>query len=228
MNRAGRVLLRRLTHNVGWKLASLGVAVLLWLAVEGQPELVTVQQIPILYRGLPDGLVLGADAPGEVKAELRGPAGKLNQAALSEVYVAVNLEDVAAPGQQTFTLSNSDFSLPQGVTFLRAVPSQVQLSFDRIRSREVPVELRLTGQVPHGYRLARQEVSPARLRITGPERRINAVESAETDPIDLTSLVETTQLAVNAFIPDPRVQFETPPEPVVTVTLFIEKTAKAR
>src|SRR5579885_2736497 len=114
MNRFARFLSRRLTHNIGWKLASLVLAVLLWLAVEGQPELVTVQRIPILYRGLPDGMILGSEAPGEVKAELRGPAGKLNQASLSEVYVAVSLDRVAAPGQQTFTLSNDDFSLPGG------------------------------------------------------------------------------------------------------------------
>lgn len=224
MNNAGRVLWRRLTHNIGWKLGSLAVAVLLWFAVEGQPELVTMHEIPILYRNLAGGLVLGSDSLVEVRAELRGSSGKLSDPALAETFVALDLSRVTGPGEQTFTLANGDFSLPQGVTLLRAMPSQVRLNFDRIASREVPVHVRLNGEPAKGYRIASHEVTPEKLRISGPEGRVNQVESAETDAIDVQSLVETTQVQVNAFIADPRIQFQTPPAPVVSVTLKLEKT----
>src|SRR5262249_12078786 len=115
MNRHS-VIWRRLTHNLGWKLGSLGLAVLLWLAGEGQPECLPIRNMPILYRNLRRDLILASDAPADVRAELRGAAGKLTQSALSEVYLALDLSTVTAPGEQTFTLSSADFSLPQGVS----------------------------------------------------------------------------------------------------------------
>lgn len=214
------MLWRRLTHNLGWKLASLVLAVLLWFAVVGEPELVTLQSVPVLYRNLPRGLLLLSDAPESVRVELRGPSGRLSQAILSQVFVALDLSNVAGPGEQTFTLSSTEFSLPQGIAFLRAVPSQLRLDFDRIASRDVPVKIRLKGSPPPGYRVVGQEIAPNVLRVSGPERRIEGLAGAETDLIDVQRLTQTTQVKTNAFIPDPRVQFES--EPVVTVKLTIE------
>lgn len=217
----GSVMWRRLTHNLGWKLASLVLAVMLWLAVVGQQELVTIQAVPILYRNLPRGMILTSEAPGDVRAEMRGPSGKMTQAALSEAFLALDLSGVTGPGEQTFTLSSTDFSLPQGVSFLRAVPSQVRLRFDRIASREVPVRVRLQGPPPPGYRLAGQEVTPTLVRISGPEARVNGIEGAETDMIDVRAMTQTTEVKVNAFVAEARVQLESPP--VVTVRLTLEK-----
>lgn len=216
---------RRLTNNLIWKLASLILSVLLWFAVVGEPELVTIQPVPVLYRNLPRGLLLSSDAPAEVRAELRGPSGRLTRATLSDVFVAVDLAGVSTPGTQTFTLSQADFSLPQGVSFLRAVPSQVSLSVDLNASKSVPVLVQLTGQLPKGFRLAGKTVTPETLTVSGPEKRVSLIESAQTDPLDLGRFAQTTDVQVNAFLPEIRVQFES--APVVTVHLIIEKAEDA-
>lgn len=106
-------IVRRLTHHLGWKLASLGLAVLLWFAVVGEPELVAIQPVPLLYRNLPRNLMLLVEAPDQVRAELRGPSGRLTRDTLAEVFADVDLAGVTNPGTQTFTLSQSDFSLPR-------------------------------------------------------------------------------------------------------------------
>jgi hypothetical protein len=41
-----------ITRNLGWKLLSVALAVLLWITVEGEPELVTVQSVPVYYRNV--------------------------------------------------------------------------------------------------------------------------------------------------------------------------------
>lgn len=218
-------LWRRLTRNFVWKLASLALAVLLWSAVVGEPELVTVQAVPVLYRNLPRDLLLLSDTPGDVQAELRGPSGRLTRATLSEVFAALDLSSVNAPGEKTFTLSASDFSLPQGVTFLRAAPSQLRLRFDRMMTKDVPVQLRLKGTPPPGYRVTAQTVTPQTLEISGPESRINAVANAETDQVDIGGITQGFERTVNAFVADSRAQFQA--RPVVTVKIAIEKTEGA-
>jgi diadenylate cyclase len=212
---------RRLTHNFGWKLASLGLAVLLWFAVAGEPELVAIQSVPVLYRNLPATLLLLSDAPDQVRAELRGPSAKLTHATLSDAFAQLDLAGVAAPGDRTFTLSAADFILPQGVRFVRSVPSQVRLRFDRMLSKAVPVEIQLTGRLPAGYALAAESVEPPALQVSGPESSVSAIRSAQTDPVELSAITQTTDIKVNAFVTEARAQFESPP--VVTVRLTIQK-----
>jgi len=222
----GKWLWRRLTHNFGWKLLSLALSVLLWYLVVGEPELVTIQSVPLLYRNLPRHLMLLPDSPSEVRAELRGPSGKLTRSTLSDVFAALDLAGISGPGMQPFTLSEADFNLPQGVSFLRAIPSQVILSFDAILIKSVPVTIQLTGALPRGYRLAGKTVQPSTLNVSGPQARVSGIESAQTDRVSLNGLTQTTDIKVNALLSEARVQFES--SSVVTVHLIIEKTEDAR
>jgi YbbR domain-containing protein len=135
--------------------------------------------------------------------------------------VLLDLSDVKGPGERTFTLSDADFHLPQGVTFLRSVPSQLRVRFARLVSRDVPVNVRVSAPLPLGYRMARQEADPQVLRIAGPEGRVNSVTSADTDAIDLSGITASRDIKVTAFISDPQIRFEV--SPIVTVKLTIEK-----
>jgi len=215
---------RRLTNNLVWKLASLALAVLLWFVIAGEPELVAIQSIPVLYRNLPRNLLLLSDAPDQVRVELRGPSERLTRTTLSDAYAAVDLAGVVDPGDRTFTLSATDFSLPQGVRYVRAVPSQVRLRFDRMLSKSVPVELQLKGQLPSGYIISAESIEPQMLSVSGPESSVSAIRAAQTDPVDISALSQTTELKVNAFVSEPRAQFES--LPLVTVRLTIEKSEK--
>ncbi|MBV8845360.1 MAG: YbbR-like domain-containing protein [Bryobacterales bacterium] len=217
MSRTGG-LVRKLTPNLGWKVASLLIAMLLWYAVEGAPESVTIHTVPVLYRNLASGLILSSDTPETVRAELRGTSVKLTLASLAQVSAALDLSDVRGPGERTFNLSRENFSLPGGISFLHVIPSQVRLVVDRIAYRDVPVNVRIEGTPPAGYTLVRREITPDKLRISGPERRVTRVEFAETDPIDVSSMTETSEVRVNAFIPDQRVQFDSQSAVIIKLT----------
>jgi YbbR domain-containing protein len=218
----GKWFWRRLTHNLVWKLVSLALAVLLWYIVAGEPELVAIQPVPLLYRNLPSSLLLISGAPDQVRAELRGPSGMLTRATLSDAFAALDLSGVATSGALTFTLSAEQFNLPQGVRFVRSVPSQVRLHFDWISSKTVPVELQLKGHLPDGYVIANQTIQPQTLNISGPESNVSAIQTAETDPVDLSGLTQTTEIKVSAFVSEAQAQFVS--DPVVTVRLTIQKS----
>jgi hypothetical protein len=217
---------RRFTHNFGWKLGALALAILLWVATVGEQELVTTHAVPILYRDLPGDLLVGSDALDVVRVELRGPASKLTTASLADLAVTLNLSDVNSPGQRTFTLSSSDFHVAPGVTFLRAVPSQLRINFPRRVSKDVPVEIQIGAQPATGYRVVSQDVVPRTVRIVGPEGRVGAIAGAQTDAIDLSSATATTEIRVNAFVSDPQVWMETPS--LVTVRVGIDKNGPIR
>jgi YbbR domain-containing protein len=212
---------RWLTHNFGWKAASLGLAVILWFAIVGEPVLVTTHAVPILYKNLPSDLLIGSEAPDMVHVELRGPSSQLTTTNLADLSVLLDLSSVGGPGERTFTLSDSDLHLPQGVTFLRAMPSQLRVQFARLSKKDVPVLIRFTGSLPGGYRLAAQEVTPDHTRVAGPEGRVQRTASAQTDAIDLSGVTQTAEFHVSTFVADPQVRLES--SPMVTVKLTVEK-----
>jgi YbbR domain-containing protein len=215
---------RLITHNFGWKAGSLLLAVALWFAIVGEPELVTTRAVPILYKNLPGDILIGSDAIDVVRLELRGPSGRLTTGALSDLAVTLDLANVSGPGERTFTLSDNDLHLPQGVTFLRAIPSQLRLRFGRRKTKDVPVEVRFSAPPPSGFKVIRQEAVTDVLRISGPEHRVDAVLSAETDAIDLSAVTQSSEIHVNTLVADPQVWLES--APAVTVKLTIEKSGK--
>jgi len=217
-----RTVWREIRRNLPWKLGSLFLAVLLWIAVEGEPELVATHSVPILYKNLSPDLVIGSDALDSVRVELRGPTSKLTAGNLSDLAVMIDLATIGGPGERTFTLSGSNLHPPQGVTVLRAEPSQLRLRFARLQRKDVPVRIRIGEPPPPGYRVAEQTATPDQVRITGPEQRVKQVESAQTDSIDLSAVTGTAEFHVNTFVADPQVGIES--SSTVTVKVIVEKT----
>jgi hypothetical protein len=213
--------LRSLTTNLQWKILALVFAIGLWSVVVGEPELVTSHSVPIYYKNLPRELEIGSDVPDRVHLELRGPAGKLSPSSLADTSVLVDLSPVQAPGERTFTMSAASISLPVGVQLLRTVPSQLRMRFERLLVKDIPVEVRHGLDPPAGYTVKSQTATPSKLRIIGPESRVQQVEAAQTDAIDLATVVGRSEYRVHAYVADPQVRFDG--SPIVTVTVQVEK-----
>jgi diadenylate cyclase len=210
--------------NLGWKLGSLLLAVLLWLAFSSAPLVVTTHTAPIVYSNLANSWMVAGNSPETVHLELRGPAGRLTVSSLAETVVRFDLANVASTEDRTFTISESNLNLPPGVAFLRAEPSQFRLHLARLAQKDVPVAVRFSNSLPPGYQLTGQGVFPDRLSIAGSETRVTSITQVQTDPVDLHRLTQSGDYRVDAFVDDPQVHFESPPQ--VTVHLTIERTGK--
>ena len=122
---------RTLTRNLGWRLLSVLLAVLLWVAVEGEPELVTLQPVPVFYRNVESNLALVANPPVSVRIELRGAADVLSRDNLANVAVLLDLAGLTEPGEKVFPVTRANITLPAGVRFVRSDPPELRLHLDR-------------------------------------------------------------------------------------------------
>ena len=219
LQRALRWTLRLVFHNFGWKLLALAIAVVLWALVASEPELSEFATVRLEYRNLPEDLEINSDPVSSVSLELRGPSGELRGAGDGiQPAVVLDMSDVR-PGERTFTIGEGNVKLARGVRLVRSIPSEVRFLFERRVVRSVPVVVRLTGHGPIGYTVARQSVAPDRLEIAGPGSRVAGIAAAVTDPVDVSSVVGTSEFRVNAFVDDSFVRFQTSPRVVVTVTM---------
>jgi YbbR domain-containing protein len=211
--------LRLVFHNFWWKLLSLAIAVVLWALVASEPELSEFATVRLEYRNLPDDLEISSDPVSSVSLELRGPSGELRGVGDGiRPAVVLDMSDVQA-GERTFTIGQGNVQLARGVRLVRAIPSEVRFLFERRMVRFVPVVVRIGGQGRNGYTVAHQSVTPDRLEIAGPSSRVARITAAVTDPLDLSTVVGTSEFRVNAFVEDSFVRFQTSPQVVVKVTM---------
>jgi YbbR domain-containing protein len=194
--------------NVGWKLTSLLLAFLLWIAVAQQPELTTSIAVPILFRNVPSDLELASEVVDRAHLEIRGPAGRLTAANLAQVAVVFDVATLH-PGERSFNIRpRMVWGLPLGVVFYRAVPSQVNLRFEHQIVKEVPVTPNYDQPEPPGYVVSSYHINPVRVKIRGPEEWVKDVDSVATDPIDLKKLIQDGKVSVHVHLPNDQVRLE--------------------
>jgi hypothetical protein len=209
----------RVTENLGWKLLSLFIAGLLWHLLVGETEVATSMPIVVQYRNIPEDLEVTGDHLDRLFVKVRGPLPRVSAEALSHLPLILDLGFVRAPGEQTFNVTEQELGLPAGVRLVRAVPGQIRISLQRRITRKVPVEVRFTGSVPAGFRIASQQVDPAEAQITGPEFHVARTRTVFTDPVSLNPTPGKLQFQVPLYVNDPQVRVENHRLAVVSINL---------
>lgn len=212
-----------LLENLGLKLLSLGVAMLLWMATVGDPNMTALIGVPVQYQNIPPKLEISSELIHSAQVELRGSRRQLSAENLANVAVMVDLAGVAGPGERTVSILAENVSLPAGVRFLRAIPAQIRLRLEEGLVREVPVLVRYAEPAPEGFRFLRQQVKPSTVRIVGPASRVAAIDHVQTDPVALVALEGESLYQVHAYAGDPHVRPEQPGL-TIEVKVWLEKS----
>jgi YbbR domain-containing protein len=208
-----------LFENLAWKLLALAAAVVIWALVASEPELATFATVRLEYKNLPDDLEISSEPVTSVVLELRGPSGELR--GIGESLRPAVVLDMATvqPGERTFMVGGGNVKLARGVSLVRAIPSEVRFAFEERGFRYVPVQARFSGEGSNGYAVARCQVTPEQLQVVGPKSRVARIAGAYTDPVDVSSVVGSSEFRVNAFLDDPFVRFAASPSVAVVVTM---------
>jgi YbbR domain-containing protein len=193
------------TRNLGLKLLSLGIAVLLWWTVAREPEAQMVMRVPIEFYHVPKDLQFTSETVPQAQIRVRGPAHVLRDLAQAGVHPVIDLVNASA-GEQTYPLRPNSIRLPKGAEIEQIIPAQLRLSFDRPLQRVVPVRARITGTLVSGFRIAATVVEPPNVQIDGPSRRVRLIESALTDPIDATGVIGSATFSTSVYTTDPLVK----------------------
>ncbi len=203
-------------NNLPFKLVSLAIAILLWWAVGRDQPIEIPVTVPLEFQHAPANLDINSDYPLQARVTLRGPERMLQGLNPTEVHAILDLQG-AHPGERTFDLTAQDIHTPRNVRVVQIMPSQFHISFDSSVTRTVPVQPRVIGTLLSGYGITSVTAIPASIKITGPARRVDAIQAAITDPVDATGVVGSGTFTTHAYVSDPLVRVQTPEAIHVTV-----------
>jgi YbbR domain-containing protein len=204
-------------QNLLLKIVSLGLAVLLWMAVARDPVAEMAVNAPIVFHHVPENLEISSEALPQTQIRVRGPARQLRELAQTEVRAELDLSNARA-GEITYELSSRNVPVPHGIQVVQVIPSLFRITFDTRATKQVPIHARVLGTFVSGVRMGQVTVDPATVTIVGPEKRVNGIDTAITDPVDASGVVDQATFTTHVYVPDPLVRIAKP-EPVhVTVT----------
>lgn len=210
------------------KLLALVITLGLWYAVTTQrtPASMRLRAVQLDFI-LPENVQIGNDPVEEVDVTLEGSQGKLADLSARNLVARANVSDLK-PGDRVARLSdkNVEMDLPEGVRITEITPRSVTLHLEPVVEREVPVEVRFEGQLPEGFKAAAVEVTPERVRLSGPASHAQAIEKVYTETISLAGQRDTLTLPqVAVDVPDHKV---TPLDPTVSVRVVIAEEQSER
>jgi YbbR domain-containing protein len=212
-----------LTVNLGTKLISVAIAIVLWVIVLGSRNVEVTKEVPLEVI-TPGELVASNEIPTRVAFRLSGPKAFL-RAELDRVEepIRVNLAD-KKPGIVTYRFFSDNIRLPIGVKVVSINPPTILIKLEYLKRKEVPLKLELKGALPNGYRLVKAEVHPSTVKIKGPESHVDTLAEVASNPIDLSTFKQTTSTDVSVEFSRYSIQAD---GPMPKATLEIEPTLAA-
>jgi YbbR domain-containing protein len=212
---------RHVFHNLALKITSLALASALWLAVSSSPPSEVALNVPIIFRNVPANLEISSENIPTVQIRVRGPERIVRRLEPADVRAEVDVTGIR-PGERSFDLTKA-ITVPDKLEVAQVVPSEVHVNFDIRAVREVPVKPRV---VP-SYQVGSIFTDPATVEIIGPKKQVDAVDSAITDPIDVTGVLDQITVTRIAYVSDPLIQVTNPNPVRITITMEKEKEQKA-
>jgi YbbR domain-containing protein len=215
---------RHVLHNLRLKLISLALAVGLWFALARDPVSEVAVDVPIEFRNIPQDLEISSENVPKAQIRLRGPERVIRRLQPDDIYAEIDLNN-GKPGERTFDLTSQQIHQPSELEVVQVVPSQFHIIFDSRLVRQIPVQPRVLGTFAAGYDIERIVVDPTTITISGPRKRVEGVEAAITDPVDVSGIMSQVTFRRHAYVSDPLIQV-TNPDPV-RVTVIMQKAPAA-
>jgi len=222
-----RTLREAFTENLALKALSLAVA--LGLAAYSRGQLDRTQRtvpVGVVLRLPPESRhrELMTQMPANVDVTVVGTTrsiDRLIQLGISPVEI-----DLRNGTQESVSFDRDLFSLPPDVELKFVDPSNINLEWQDVITRTVPIQASRTGQPAKGYEVRDLiEVDPKEIDVKGPASLVEVLQFARLAAFDATGLTEGTykrRLAIDD--PPSRVRYLGPTSATVTVVILRRQT----
>jgi YbbR-like protein len=214
-----------LTENFSLKLLSVGCALLLYSLVHSAQDAqrtVSASVVVQLPRDTKDRVLV--DQTQQVRLFLRGPTAALDEIRPDDLSLEVQL---SSTNERMVKLDSKMVHLPSQVRIEAFDPASVELVWEEIITRDVPIQVNWAGTPAPGFVTKNAPVAePAVVRAHGPKSEVENLQYARAAAFEVNGLTEGSYPRTLLLDPPPpRVSYE---RNSVTVTAEIARELSSR
>lgn len=189
-------LQEKIMKDIGWKLLSLAIAILLWFMVINiehpvttriytqtitmeKIDALTQQGLTILNKGQLENMKVSA----KVKAQ-RTALDRLTQYRNS-IKAVVDFNKLGNVKSGDVASLDISFLLPDvagtGFEIVSQSPEQAEVIIERLAAKRIPIDVHINGEVGNGYTTLQPQISPSSVQISGAASVISRVKTIQVD-----------------------------------------------
>lgn len=200
------------TENLNLKLLSLAFALVIYSFVHGAQDAQRAMMLSLVALTPPESAnkILMTPLPAQIRVTLRGPRSALDDLHAEDIG---NVQlDIRSGNDKRMTIEPSMIPVPPGLKVEQVYPPTIDLVWEDVIVRDVPVEVGVVGTPAPGFMVKGAPVAePAVVRAHGPKSEVMVVQRARADAFDVSGLTEGNYPRQLRVDPLPgRVTFDTP------------------
>lgn len=187
------------------KFISVFLSIFLWIYVLNSEKVKFEKTVSLEYILPPD--MIFADKPiQEVIFLIEGPRAFVRTVAERDDRLVIDLNRANHKRQLSFSvdINPAQLNLPFGMTVERVLPRKIPIRLEKKASRIVPLKPFFTGQLPEKLTLSRAELSATEVEVYGPRSVVAKIKELTTKPIELETLGDGQEIAVEVQLTDDR------------------------
>ncbi|MFO0549353.1 MAG: CdaR family protein [Polyangiaceae bacterium] len=211
-------------ENLGLKLVSILCAIGFFISIRGSERAELRFDVGIAHADPPESArrILVKEPPSQISVTLRGPRSQLET--LPRDLGTLTL-DLSTGRESILEIKPSMIpNLPPGVEVAQVFPSRIEVRWDDIVSRELPVQVTRTGDPAPGNSVhAGITTSPETVRATGPRTIVDLMQFARAANFDISDMIAGTHERTLALdLPPAGVDYAVP-SVKATITIIREQ-----
>jgi len=171
-----------LTKDFTIKLLSLVLAFLLWLYVMGEenPEIpYDINNVPVKLINSDilekKGLIILDEKNYTVNVKIRGRRSDVLNIAAQNISAFADLSRVNSKGTNVIPVTVE--GLPRNVSLVSINPPEIKVEIDKIEKTQMPVAVKIIGNVMEGYAMQSAVPTPGEVLVIGPESKVNLIKN---------------------------------------------------
>jgi YbbR domain-containing protein len=176
--------------NLGLKIASVLLAIVLWIFVTSRGQAEMSIDVPLEFANIPLGLEMVNHNIKMVTLTVKGQEGLIKNLKPSDVRVSIDLSK-AKKGEGLYYIQRDDIKIPHGFIVTSIDPSAVKVVTAETVTKIVKVVPVVAGEPSEGYHIKSIEVAPQTVIIEGVRSETARISTLKTEPVDVAGVNET-------------------------------------
>jgi uncharacterized protein (TIGR00159 family) len=159
----------------------------IWFSVSRGQETLVSLDIPVDYTNRPAGTEIVDTSVKSVSLVLSGSGALVKSVTPDQVNVRLDISK-AAIGQNAFTLTPENISLPPGIVLREVTPPVIDVFIDETIKKKLPVQVDWAGKLSPELILLDFTIDPETVEIMGGKRIVEKITTLYTEKVPLDNL----------------------------------------
>jgi uncharacterized protein (TIGR00159 family) len=201
---------------------SLAFTMGIWFSITRGLDTLATYEIPLEYMNRNPSQEIVSVSENTVKLQISGSRSLLRTVSADQLRVRLDLSK-ATVGENTFTISRENITLPPGVLLKDVQPPLIDVNLDVLAEKEIPIQVDWVGKLENGLLLTAVRTVPQTVVVIGASRYLNTLDTIYTEKVPVEPLRQSGTLVATLALNPARLKLAPGYEDAVTVDYTIKK-----